>query len=85
MYSAFAEITEYVKANGIGQYTVADIALVEGNGGSTGYYGGWGIIVVYENSKMKPNNVTKMELNTFSKRKFRISFLRILSLKLVSI
>lgn len=53
MYSAFAEITEYVKANGIGKYTVADIALVEGNGGSTGYYGGWGIIVVYENSKMK--------------------------------
>jgi len=29
--------------------------------------------------------VTKMELNTFSRRKFRISFLRILSLKLVSI
>lgn len=51
MYSAFAEITDYVKNNGLGQYTVADIALVEGNGGSTGYYGGWGIIVVYENSR----------------------------------
>ncbi|MCD8518857.1 MAG: DUF11 domain-containing protein [Flavobacterium sp.] len=58
MYSAFAEITEYVKTNGLGQYTVADIALVEGNGGSTGYYGGWGIIVVYENSKMKWRDVT---------------------------
>lgn len=58
MYSAFAEITEYVKANGIGKYTVADIALVEGNGGSTGYYGGWGIIVVYENSKMKWRDIT---------------------------
>ncbi|TXI66302.1 MAG: gliding motility-associated C-terminal domain-containing protein [Flavobacterium sp.] len=58
MYSAFAEITDYVKNNGIGQYTVADIALVEGNGGSTGYYGGWGIIVVYENSKMKWRDIT---------------------------
>lgn len=58
MYSAFAEITDYVKTNGIGQYTVADIALVEGNGGGTGYYGGWGIIVVYENSKMKWRDVT---------------------------
>ena len=58
MYSAFAEITEYVKTNGLGQYTVADIALVEGNGGGTGYYGGWGIIVVYENSKMKWRDIT---------------------------
>ena len=58
MYSAFAEITDYVKTNGLGQYTVADIALIEGNGGGTGYYGGWGIIVVYENSKMKWRDIT---------------------------
>ena len=58
MYSAFAEITDYVKNNGLGSYTVADIALVEGNGGSTGYYGGWSIIVVYENSKMKWRDIT---------------------------
>ena len=58
MYSAFAEITDYVKLNGLGNYTVADIALVEGNGGSTGYYGGWGLVVVYENSKMKWRDVT---------------------------
>ena len=35
---------------------------------------------LYKNSKMKPNTVTNTELKTFSKRKFRISFLRILSL-----
>lgn len=58
MYSAFAEITDYVKNNGLGSYTLADIALVEGNGGSTGYYGGWSIIVVYENSKMKWRDIT---------------------------
>lgn len=58
MYAAYAEITDYVKANGLGDYTVADMALLEGDGGSTGYYGGWGIVVVYENSKMKWRDVT---------------------------
>lgn len=58
MYSAFVEITDYVRANGIGEYTVANIATREGNGGATGYYGGWGLIVVYENSKMKWRDVT---------------------------
>src|SRR5690606_35302015 len=44
MYSAFAEVTDYVRANGIGNYTVADMALIEGNGGVTGFYGGWALI-----------------------------------------
>ncbi len=47
MYSAYAEITDYVRTNGLGDYTVADIAVVEGDGGATGYYGGWSIVVVY--------------------------------------
>ena len=58
MYSAYAEVTDYVRANGLGAYTVADIAVIEGNGGGTGYYGGWGLVVVYENSKMKFRDVT---------------------------
>ncbi|WP_396140430.1 beta strand repeat-containing protein, partial [Flavobacterium sp.] len=58
MYSAYKEVTDYVRANGIGTYTAADIALVEGDGGDTGYYGGWSLIVVYENSKMKYRDVT---------------------------
>ncbi len=58
MYSAYAEVTDYVRANGVGDYTVADMALQEGNGGSTGFYGGWGLVVVYENSKMNYRDVT---------------------------
>ncbi|GAP69544.1 hypothetical protein BA6E_1153 [Bacteroidales bacterium 6E] len=58
MYSAYAEVTDYVREHGIGEYFVADIALREGSGGNTGYYGGWGMIVVYENSKMKWRDVT---------------------------
>jgi hypothetical protein len=58
MYSAYAEVTDYVKAKGLGEYTVADIALREGDGGGTGYFGGWGMIVVYENPLMKDRDVT---------------------------
>ncbi|MEC4005775.1 hypothetical protein OX283_013975, partial [Flavobacterium sp. SUN052] len=58
MYSAYAEVTDYVKNHGIGNYFAGDIALVEGDGGGTGYYGGWGLVVVYENSKMRYRDVT---------------------------
>ncbi|PWA04203.1 beta strand repeat-containing protein, partial [Flavobacterium psychrotolerans] len=58
IYSAHKEITDYVKTNGIGEYFAADIALLQGDPGGTGYSGGWGIIVVYENSKMKYRDVT---------------------------
>ncbi|HTO37630.1 MAG TPA: HYR domain-containing protein [Brumimicrobium sp.] len=58
MYSAYAEVTSYVRDNGLGNYFLANLAVREGNGGGTGYYGGWGMIVVYENSKMKWRDVT---------------------------
>src|SRR5690606_3352646 len=58
MFSAYTDVTEYVKEHGIGNYFVADIALREGNGGNIGYYGGWGMVVVYENSKMNWRDIT---------------------------
>ncbi|SCY05903.1 Ig-like domain-containing protein, partial [Flavobacterium caeni] len=58
IYSAYTEVTDYVRTHGIGQYWAADMALLEGNVGGTGYAGGWGMIVVYENSKMKYRDVT---------------------------
>ena len=58
MYSAYAEVTDYVQEKGLGVYTVADIALREGDGGGTGFFGGWGMIVVYENPLMKDRDVT---------------------------
>lgn len=48
MYSAYADVTAYVQSKGAGEYFVADIALNPENGGNTGYYGGWGMVVVYE-------------------------------------
>ncbi len=58
IYSSYAEVTDYVRQNGLGEYLAADLALRDGNGGGTGYSGGWGLIVVYENSKMKYRDVT---------------------------
>ncbi len=58
MYAAYADVTDFVRTKGLGTYTVANMALREGNGGSAGYYGGWALIVVYKNSKMKWRDVT---------------------------
>ena len=65
MYVGYTDVTQYVKANGVGEYTIADIALTEGNGGPVGYYGHWGIIVVYENSKMDWRDVSVFDGYSF--------------------
>lgn len=65
MYSAFADVTTYVQANGLGNYTVADLAVVEGDGGGTGYYGGWGLVVIYENYLMKWRDITVFDGHSY--------------------
>lgn len=58
MYSAYADVTDYVRANGVGEYTVADIAIREGTGGATGFYGGWSMVVIYKNPTMKWRDIS---------------------------
>lgn len=62
IFVGFQEVTEYVKEQGSGAYTVADIALKEGvNGPSAqnpGFFGGWVMVVIYENPTMKSRAVT---------------------------
>ncbi|MCE9539073.1 MAG: hypothetical protein K8R85_07635, partial [Bacteroidetes bacterium] len=58
IYSAYVEVTDYVKANKSGVYSVADIALKEGYGSGAGYFGGWGMIVIFENSTMNWRDIT---------------------------
>ena len=58
MYASFTEVTSQVQQCGQGEYWLADMALTTGNGGPTGYYGGWGLVVVYENSQMKKRDIT---------------------------
>ncbi len=64
IFVGYQEVTDYVKTHGPGAYTVADIALIEGNNGNQdysqhpGYSGGWALIVIYENQLMKSRAVT---------------------------
>ncbi|MDR0228491.1 MAG: hypothetical protein LBI72_05435 [Flavobacteriaceae bacterium] len=58
MYSAYADVTDYVRQNGASTYTVADLAVIEGNGGGTGFYGGWGMVIIYKNAAMKWRDIT---------------------------
>ncbi|SFN47443.1 hypothetical protein SAMN05421741_1063 [Paenimyroides ummariense] len=58
IYAAYSDVTDYVRANGAGNYFVGDIALVEGNGGSVGYIGGWGMVIIYKNTSMKWRDIT---------------------------
>jgi uncharacterized repeat protein (TIGR01451 family) len=65
MYVGYSDVTQLIKSQGLGEYTVADLALTEGSGSSVGYYGHWGIVVVYENSKMKWRDVTVFDGYSF--------------------
>ncbi|WP_439490014.1 DUF7507 domain-containing protein [Algoriphagus sp.] len=65
MYVGYADITQLVKNHGSGEYTVADIALTEGQSDHVGFYGHWGLIVIYQNSKMNMRDVTIFDGYTF--------------------
>lgn len=58
MYVGYADVTNYVKANGLGEYTLADLALAEGMSDNSGNYGHWGLVVVYQNPNMHWRDVT---------------------------
>lgn len=62
MYTGYYDVTDMVKAGGIGSYSVANIATFEGADKLTspviGYYGGWGMVIVYENTGLKWRDIT---------------------------
>lgn len=58
IFVGYQEITDYVKTQGPGSYTVADIALIEGTNANPGLSGGWVMVVIYENPVMKSRAVT---------------------------
>lgn len=57
LFVGYADVTDLVQASGPGEYWLADVALLEGTGGSIGFYGGWGMVVVYENPAMQARDV----------------------------
>ncbi|CAM3411999.1 gliding motility-associated C-terminal domain-containing protein [Flavobacterium chungbukense] len=75
MFSAYAEVTDYVRANGIGEYFAANIAAAEGtDGGAIGKYAGWGLVVIYENSSMKNRDITVFDGHAFVQNNITADF-----------
>ncbi|MFD2941997.1 hypothetical protein, partial [Flavobacterium notoginsengisoli] len=75
MFTAYTEVTDYVRTNGVGEYFAADIAATEGsNGGSIGKYAGWGLVVIYENSNMKNRDITVFDGHAFVKNQVNVTY-----------
>lgn len=49
----------------VSEHVAADMALTEGNGGGTGYSGGWGLVVIYENAQMKHRDISLFDGHAF--------------------
>lgn len=61
IYSSYIDITDKILtlgSNAWGTYSVADIATRPGEIDNTGLYGGWGMVVIYENPLMKWRDIT---------------------------
>ena len=56
-YQSFVDITSFVNANGSGTYTVADLPVTPGTSSTGGKFGGWVIVVAYENLSQPYNSV----------------------------
>ena len=57
LYQAYVDITSFVNANGGGTYTVGNIPVSIGDGRQVGNYGGWCMVVVYENPALDFNSI----------------------------
>ncbi|MFZ4058118.1 MAG: hypothetical protein ACOYKE_08250, partial [Ferruginibacter sp.] len=55
-YQMYTDVTALVQANGTGTYTVGNAPLSTGST-AAGYYGGWSILVVYENASLPYSSV----------------------------
>jgi uncharacterized repeat protein (TIGR01451 family) len=56
-YQSFVDITSFINTNGGGTYTVADLPITSGTSSTGGKYGGWVIVVAYENLSQPYNSI----------------------------
>src|SRR5205085_10361228 len=56
-YQAFADITSLIQTNGTGTYFVGNAPLSVGAIDNGGNYGGWCIVIVYENPSFNYNSI----------------------------
>lgn len=56
-YQAFADITSFIQTNGTGTYSAGNAPLSVGAIDNGGNYGGWCIVIVYENPSLNYNSI----------------------------
>ncbi len=56
-YQSYVDIIPFIQANGAGTYTIADIPLSSGAMNNGGHYGGWCIMIAYENTSLPFSSV----------------------------
>ena len=56
-YQAFADITSFIQSGGTGTYSVGNAPLSVGVIDNGGNYGGWCIVIVYENPSLSYNSI----------------------------
>ncbi len=56
-YQAFADITSFMQTGGTGTYSVGNAPLSVGSIDNGGNYGGWCIVIVYENPSLNYNSI----------------------------
>lgn len=58
MYAAYVDVTNYVREYGEGHYFIGDVATSSGNGGDIGYYGGWGMVIIYADNTVSWKDIS---------------------------
>lgn len=83
-YQCFVDITELVKQEGAGTYTVGNGAFSTGTGGDYGNYGAWTIVVVYENPLLNFNSIRVIDgfLEVFNNNAVTVSPITITGLNI---
>ncbi len=57
VYQSYVDVTQFVNTLGGGTYTIANLPASIGNTSGGGYYGGWAIVVAYENLSEPYNSI----------------------------
>ncbi|MDP1614248.1 MAG: hypothetical protein Q8L68_00455, partial [Methylococcales bacterium] len=57
-YQGTKDITDIVKAQGAGEYRIANIEATKGNNYTPGHFGGWAIVLVYQQNDGTFKNIT---------------------------
>ena len=56
-YQSYVDVTNFIQINGTGNYTIAEVPMIEGSAGFGGNYAGWCIVVAYENTLLPLNSI----------------------------